>query len=85
MARSDLLINLVKAGVAGDKGKFRRTVDAIVAEERAKQHNVVADQLERVVTTTNNGNGGGSTHSSYPEVAGRAKDFLLQAAAPPPE
>jgi hypothetical protein len=48
MARSDLLINLVKAGVNGDTGTFRRTVDAIVAEERGKQHNVLADQIERV-------------------------------------
>jgi hypothetical protein len=45
MARTDLLINLVKAGVSGDTGTFRHTVDAIVAEERAKQHNVAADQL----------------------------------------
>ena len=59
MARSDLLINLVKAGVTGDTGTFRRTLDAIVAEERAKQHNVVADQLEKVAAA--NGTKGVST------------------------
>jgi SpoVK/Ycf46/Vps4 family AAA+-type ATPase len=46
MARSDLLINLVKAGLQGDRSLFNRTVDAIIAEERAKQHNVLAEQLE---------------------------------------
>lgn len=49
MARSDLLLNLVKAGVQGDRSLFHRTVDAIIAEERAKQHNVLADQLEETV------------------------------------
>jgi hypothetical protein len=49
MARSDLLVNLVKAGVSGDARTLKRTVEAIVAEERAKQHNVLADRLARVV------------------------------------
>lgn len=45
MARSDLLINLIKAGNSGDLKALRTTVDAIIAEERAKQHNVLADKL----------------------------------------
>ena len=46
MARADLLISLVKAGATGDQGLFRRTVEAMVAEERAKHHGVLAGQLE---------------------------------------
>jgi SpoVK/Ycf46/Vps4 family AAA+-type ATPase len=49
MARSDLLISLVKAGAQGDRGMFHRTVDAIIAEERGKQHNVLAEQLEETL------------------------------------
>jgi SpoVK/Ycf46/Vps4 family AAA+-type ATPase len=45
MARSDLLLNLVKAGAQGDRSLFHRTVDAIIAEERGKQHHVLAEQL----------------------------------------
>ncbi|MFO0591294.1 MAG: ATP-binding protein [Polyangiaceae bacterium] len=45
MARSDLLISLVRAGAQGDKPAFTRTVEAIIAEERARQHNVLADRL----------------------------------------
>ena len=45
MARSDLLLNLVRAGAKGDQMLFRRTVEALVAEERAKQHHVLADRL----------------------------------------
>lgn len=77
MARSDLLINLVKAGVNGDTGTFRRTVDAIVAEERGKQHNVLADQIERVVRTTN-GNPLSNAPRHVPEGSQRAKDFISE-------
>ncbi|MBB5052715.1 AAA+ superfamily predicted ATPase [Afipia massiliensis] len=77
MARSDLLINLVKAGVNGDTGTFRRTVDAIVAEERGKQHNVLADQIERVVKTTN-GNALITAPRPASEGSQRAKDFISE-------
>lgn len=77
MARSDLLINLVKAGVTGDTGTFRRTVDAIVAEERAKQHNVVADQLEKVAAA--NGTNGVSTFMrNAPDGYNKARDFIAE-------
>ena len=46
MARSDLLVKLVKAGVGGDNVSFRRTVEAMIAEEQAKQHHVLAKRLE---------------------------------------
>src|SRR5260370_15892961 len=77
MARSDLLINLVRAGVSGDAPMLRRTVEAIVAEERAKQHNVVADRLERVLATPN-GNTTANVNRQGQEVALRARDFLAE-------
>lgn len=49
MARSDLLVNLVGAGANGDKRLFRDTVEAIIAEERSKQHHIVADKLTRLL------------------------------------
>lgn len=49
MARSDLLISLAKAGTAGDQLQFRKTLEAIVAEERAKKHDVLASQLDNVL------------------------------------
>lgn len=78
MARSDLLLNLVKAGSVGDAPMFQRTVEAIVAEERAKQHNVLAEQLERAVTLPKT-NG----HHSSPSIPRdsslqRARDFVLE-------
>ena len=59
MARSDLIINLVKASVNGDTVEARATAEAIAADERAKKHTGVAERITRALqnTTTVNGNG----------------------------
>lgn len=51
MARSDLLVSLVKASASGDRSSLVTTVEAIVAEERAKSHNVLADRLHKALQT----------------------------------
>ncbi len=51
MARSDLLVSLVRAGVTRDDGRFRRAVEALIAEEEAKQHHVFAKQLVDALST----------------------------------
>ncbi|HOY88991.1 MAG TPA: ATP-binding protein [Bacillota bacterium] len=45
MARADLLIDIVKAGAEGDQELFRKALEAMITEERAKQHNIFADRL----------------------------------------
>lgn len=50
MARSDLLISLVRAGAAGDREALRSTTEALVADERAKKHYIVADRLQRALS-----------------------------------
>jgi SpoVK/Ycf46/Vps4 family AAA+-type ATPase len=47
VARSDLLLNLVKAGLNGERELFSKTVEAVIAEERAKSHHVLADSLTK--------------------------------------
>ncbi|MBF2735676.1 MAG: hypothetical protein ISN26_06340 [Betaproteobacteria bacterium AqS2] len=46
MARADLPTDLVRFALAGDKVRFRKVVEAIVAEERAKRHTFLANKLE---------------------------------------
>lgn len=53
MARADLLLNLVKSGAHGDLTRFQKTVEALAAEERAKNHHVLA---ERLIAQMNNSN-----------------------------
>lgn len=52
MARNDLVLALVRAGVAGDREASRRAAEAIVVDERAKQRSALADRLETTLKTT---------------------------------
>ena len=45
MARSDLLVSLVRSGTVGDQLGFRRAAEALIAEESSKQHSVLASKL----------------------------------------
>ena len=51
MARSDLLLSIVRAGAAGDQAALRSSVEAVVAEERGKKHNILADRLQRALNS----------------------------------
>jgi len=63
MARSDLLVRLVKAGASGDQPLFRKTVDAVIAEERGKNHGVLAERLAEAASSERS-NGRESSPSS---------------------
>lgn len=47
MARSDLLLKLVDAATGGDNTLLRNTLEAVISEERRKQHHVLADELSK--------------------------------------
>lgn len=49
MARADLVVALARAATSGDQHRVRRALEAIIAEERQKQHNVVAEELATVL------------------------------------
>jgi ATP-dependent Zn protease len=55
MARSDLLVALVRAGATGDRNLARTSAEALIADERAKQHNVLADRLTGALQAQVNG------------------------------
>ena len=52
MARSDLIVALVKAGVLGDQDRVRATAAAIAADERAKKHDGVAQRIDRALVAS---------------------------------
>ncbi|HVC10486.1 MAG TPA: ATP-binding protein [Burkholderiales bacterium] len=80
MARSDLLVSLVRAGSIGDKRSFRSAVEAIIAEERAKHHDVLADTLTKV--TQANGSGAGNGPITGVSIQGdgspRGREFVAE-------
>lgn len=46
MARADLLCELIKYGLINDSVNFRKAAEALCAEERSKQHTVLANKIE---------------------------------------
>jgi SpoVK/Ycf46/Vps4 family AAA+-type ATPase len=50
MARADLLVHLVRSAQQGDDAGLRRTVESLIAEERDKQHHLVAERLEEALS-----------------------------------
>lgn len=76
MARSDLLISLVKASINGDKGSVRTAVESIIADEKGKQHRVLADRLARALQV--NGNGVRPWTESAHDLGKRSREFLAE-------
>lgn len=75
MARADLLVRLVQSANRGDRSLFQKTVEAMIAEEREKQHHVLAERLEQSLRS----NGHGHTHSAPAAVLGqRAHELLFE-------
>lgn len=78
MARSDLIVNLVKAGSKGDKTLFKKTVEAMIAEERQKQHHVLASRLEENLQIN-------GSHSYAPKALENGLSTLLSEVRPQKE
>jgi len=72
MANADLLIGLVKAGTSGNTALFRRHVEALIADERAKKHGILADRLGSILQ---NGTPVGSLNKTQEHAA---SSFLLE-------
>jgi SpoVK/Ycf46/Vps4 family AAA+-type ATPase len=73
MARSDLLVSLVRAGAAGDRSTLASTVEAIVAEERARSHHILADRLQKAFQSVPVAT---SSQMARPQSSG--KDFIIE-------
>lgn len=49
MANGKVLRQLIRAGASGDSAAFRRASEAIIQEERRKQHHLLANDLEQIL------------------------------------
>lgn len=70
MARGDLLLALVQSGAGGDELAFRRAAEALIAEENAKKHGILASQLADALTRRRNPGSSVSPLSRPQESAG---------------
>ena len=53
MARADLLCELIKYGLINDSSNFRKATEALCAEERSKQHTVLAAKIDELLKKSN--------------------------------
>jgi SpoVK/Ycf46/Vps4 family AAA+-type ATPase len=53
MARADLLKKLVESSLSGNSELLKKTIQAIIADERNKQHGVLAKEIEGLLTIYN--------------------------------
>ena len=51
MARADLMCDLIKYGLQNDSVHFRKAAEALSAEERTKQHTILADKIQDLLAT----------------------------------
>jgi SpoVK/Ycf46/Vps4 family AAA+-type ATPase len=69
VARADLILGLVRAAGKHDDAAFTRTVEALIAEEREKQHHVLADRIEAALRRNgSNGHGRANGLSGLTEL-----------------
>lgn len=54
MARADILVDLIKAVSSSDQLFFRKSVEALIQDERSKGHRILADRLEKVLRIHSN-------------------------------
>jgi SpoVK/Ycf46/Vps4 family AAA+-type ATPase len=76
MARSDLLISLVRAAASGDRDGIRSTTEALAADERAMKHHAVADRLQRALSTVSVASTSAVTSASM--TSGSGRDAILE-------
>jgi SpoVK/Ycf46/Vps4 family AAA+-type ATPase len=65
MARGDLVLKLVQAGMSGDKSLFERTTRAIISEEKAKDHHILASRIEEKFKNKNKGTSNNKNNTYY--------------------
>ena len=81
MARADLLCDIIKYGLSNDQKRLRQSVEAMCAEEREKQHRVLADKIDTLLRTSANRERREEA-SSTPRIVsnGSAKNFFTEVA-----
>lgn len=76
MARADLLCELIKAGLIKDDVSFRKAAEAICAEERSKQHEILANKISELLNNKQYQNGGSFRNS--PQIINSTNIFSNQ-------
>ena len=53
MARADILLSIVKSAIGNDSLSLRKAVEVLAADERSKNHHILADRLTELLSVQN--------------------------------
>ena len=82
MARADLLCELIKAGLIKDDVSFRKAAEAICAEERSKQHEILANKIDELLKNNQYNNANSRKTPQVINASGIITNQLFQEKVP---
>jgi len=79
MARADLLIDLIKYAIAGNKPMLRKVAEAVIAEERSKQHSILANKMEAELNKSiNDSSNNNFANNNRIQLDSRAENLITE-------
>ncbi len=73
MARADILLSIVKAAIGKDSLSVRKAVEALAADERSKNHRILANRLEELLAGQSN-----HTNKTTSFIQNGARDLVFE-------
>jgi SpoVK/Ycf46/Vps4 family AAA+-type ATPase len=73
MARADILLSIVKSAIANDNISLRKAVEALAADERSKNHRILADRLVDLLSNHVN-----QASKTTPLIQNGARDLVFE-------
>lgn len=73
MARADILLSIVKSAIGNDSLSLRKAIEALVADERSKNHRILADRLSELLSTQSN-----QFNKTTPVIQNGARDLVFE-------
>ncbi len=73
MARADILLSIVKSAIGNDNLSLRKAVETLAADERAKNHSILADRLIELLSMHGN-----QVNKTTPFIQNGTKDLVYE-------
>ena len=73
MAKANILLSIVKAAIGNDSLSLKKAIEALVADERSKNHRILADRLSELLSTQ-----GKQFNKITPIIQNGARDLVFE-------
>lgn len=73
MARADILLSIVKSAIGNDNLSLRKAIEALAADERSKNHRILADRLIELLSIHGN-----QSNKTTPFIQNGTRDLVYE-------